>query len=139
MIWLTSGQISGVGPSPSSKTRQALCRWPGNLPVVYFVIQVGNWGTGNDDVGLIQSTKAPKSTDLTHTPTQFLTLNLVGYSWLELSPLRDTMSLRTADLGLVCASEHGNQLVYLHPTQQSQPLSPLHEPLHGRAKRDPKA
>ena len=32
---------------------------PGNLPVVYLVTQVGNWGTGNDDVGLIQSTKAP--------------------------------------------------------------------------------
>jgi len=31
----------------------------GNLPVVYFVTQVGNWGTGSDDVGLIQSTKAP--------------------------------------------------------------------------------
>ena len=32
-----------------------------------------------------------------------------------------------------------NQLVYLHPPQQSHPLSPLHEPLHWRAKRDPKA
>ena len=45
----------------SNKTRQALCRWPGSLPVVYLVTQVGNWGTGNDDVGLIQSTKAPSS------------------------------------------------------------------------------
>jgi hypothetical protein len=33
--------------------------WPGSLPVVYLVTQVGNWGLGNDDVGLIQSTKAP--------------------------------------------------------------------------------
>ena len=32
---------------------------PSNLPVVYLVTQVGNWGTGSDDVGLIR-TKAPK-------------------------------------------------------------------------------
>jgi len=32
----------------------------GNLPVVYLVTQDGIWGTGSDDVGLIQSTKAPK-------------------------------------------------------------------------------
>ena len=32
---------------------------PRNLPVAYLVTQVGNWGTGSDDVGLIQSTKAP--------------------------------------------------------------------------------
>ena len=44
----------------STKTRPALCRLPGNLPVVYLVTQVGNWGTGSDDVGVIQSTKAPK-------------------------------------------------------------------------------
>ena len=36
------------------------CRLPGSLPVGYLVTQVGNWGTGSDDVGLIQSTKAPK-------------------------------------------------------------------------------
>jgi hypothetical protein len=55
--------------------------------------------------------------------------------------LRDTMSLIKADLGSVnvCVSEHGNQLVYLHPPQQNHPSSPLHEPLHWRAKRDPKA
>jgi len=53
--------------------------------------------------------------------------------------LQDTMSLINADLGSVCVSEHGNQLVCLHPPQQSHPLSPLHEPLHWRAKRDPKA
>ena len=44
----------------SDKTRLALCRLPGSLPVTYLVIQVGNWSTGSDDVGLIQSTKAPK-------------------------------------------------------------------------------
>ena len=33
-------------------------RLPGNLPVVYLVTQDTNWGTGSDDVGLIQSTKA---------------------------------------------------------------------------------
>ena len=49
--------------------------------------------------------------------------------------LRDTMSLRKADLGLVSVSEHGNQLVCLHKPQQSHPLSPLHEPLHWRAKK----
>ena len=32
---------------------------PGSLPVVYLVTQVGNWGTRSDNVGLIQSTKAP--------------------------------------------------------------------------------
>ena len=36
-------------------------------------------------------------------------------------------------------SEHGNQLACLHPPQQKRPLSPLHEPLHWRAKRGPKA
>ena len=38
-------------------------RLPGSLPVAYPVIQVGNWSTGSDDVGLIQSTKAPKAPD----------------------------------------------------------------------------
>ena len=32
---------------------------PRNLPVAYPVTQVGNWGTGSDDVGLMKSTKAP--------------------------------------------------------------------------------
>ena len=52
--------------------------------------------------------------------------------------LKDLKAIK-ADLGSVCVSEHGNQLVYLHPPQQNHPLSPLHEPLHWRAKRDPKA
>ena len=43
----------------SCKARLALGRLPRNLPVVYLVTQVGIWGTGSDDVGLIQSTKAP--------------------------------------------------------------------------------
>jgi hypothetical protein len=34
-------------------------REPGSLPVAYLVTQVGNWGSGSDDVGLMQSTKAP--------------------------------------------------------------------------------
>ena len=39
-------------------------------------------------------------TDLTHPPTQSLTLYLVGYPWLELIlQLQDTMSLTKADLG----------------------------------------
>jgi hypothetical protein len=38
-------------------------REPGNLPVVYLVTQDGIWGTGSDDVSLIQSTKAPKGFD----------------------------------------------------------------------------
>ena len=33
-------------------------RLPGNLPVAYLVTQVGNWGSGSDDVGLMNSTKA---------------------------------------------------------------------------------
>ena len=33
----------------------------------------------------------------------------------------------------------GNQMVCLHPPQQNRPLFPLHEPLHWKAKRDPKA
>ena len=42
------------------------------------------------------------------------------------------MSLIKADLGLVRVSEHGSDVEYLHPPQQSHPLSPLHEPLHGQ-------
>ena len=49
----------------------------------------------------------------------------------------DTMSLRTADLGLVCVRARAPGLT--ETPQQSHPLSPLHEPLHWRAKRDPKA
>ena len=51
--------------------------------------------------------------------------------------LRDTMSLRSADLGSVCVRARAPGLT--QTPQQSQPLSPLHEPLHWRAKRDPKA
>ena len=36
-------------------------------------------------------------------------------------------------------SEHGNHLVYLHLPQQNHPVSSLHEPLHWKVKRDPKA
>ena len=54
-------------------------------------------------------------------------------------PIRDSMSLIKADLGSACVSEHRNKLVCLHPPQQNHPLSPLHEPLHWRVKRDPKA
>ena len=63
-------------------------------------------------------------------------ISMVGGFILQ---LRDTMSLIKADLGSACVSEHGNQRVCLHPTQQNQPVSPLHEPLHWRAKRNPKA
>jgi hypothetical protein len=49
----------------------------------------------------------------------------------------DTMSLRTADLGLVCV--RARALGLTQTPQQSHALSPLHEPLHWRAKRDPKA
>ena len=49
----------------------------------------------------------------------------------------DTMSLRTADLGVVCVRARAPGLT--QTPQQSHPLSPLHEPLHWRAKRDPKA
>ena len=48
----------------SCKARLALGRLPGNLPVVYLVTQDGIWGTGSDDVGLIQSTKAPMTSFL---------------------------------------------------------------------------
>ena len=61
---------------------------------------------------------------------------MAGASILQ---LRDTMSRIKADLGSVCVSEHENQLVYLHPPQQNHPSSHLHEPLHWRAKCDPKA
>ena len=36
---------------------------PESVPVAYLVIQVGNWSTGSDDVGSIQSTKSPKVGD----------------------------------------------------------------------------
>ena len=46
---------------PSSPPLSKLdVREPGNLPVAYLVTQDGIWGSGSDDVGLIQSTKAPK-------------------------------------------------------------------------------
>ena len=48
------------------------------------------------------------------------------------------MSLRTADLGSVCARVR-SYFGLAQPPQQSHPLSPLHEPLRWRAKRDPKA
>ena len=51
--------------------------------------------------------------------------------------LRDTMSLIKADLGSVCARVRSSGLA--QPPQQDHPLSPLHEPLHWRAKRDPRA
>ena len=41
----------------------------------------------------------------------------------------DTMSLRTADLGSVCVRARSSGLT--QTPQQSHPLSPLHEPLHG--------
>ena len=47
--------------------------------------------------------------------------------------------LAWADFGSWYASENWNDVVYLHVPQQSHPLFPLREPLHGRAKRDPKA
>ena len=43
--------------------------------------------------------------------------------------LRDTMSLRTADLGSVRVRARSDGLT--QTPQQSHPLSPLHEPLHG--------
>ena len=70
--------------------------------------------------------------------TQSLTLYLMGYPGLEfLFQLRDTMSLRTADLGSVCVRARAPGLT--QTPQQSHPLFPLHEPLHWRAERDPKA
>ena len=72
LIFVSSGLyplwFRGALPIPNKRkggevTRLGWYQWhePGNLPVVYLVTQVGNWGTGNDDVGLIQSTKAPNS------------------------------------------------------------------------------
>ena len=81
-------------------------------------------------------------TDLTHLSIHTILhrvpcgISMAGALILQ---LRDTMSLRKANLGLVCVSEHENQLVCLRPPQQNHPLSPLHEPLHWRAKRYPKA
>ena len=49
-----------VGRNQNLKDLKDQWHEPGSLPVVYLVIQVGNWGTGNDDVGLIQSNKATK-------------------------------------------------------------------------------
>jgi hypothetical protein len=49
----------------------------------------------------------------------------------------DTMSLLKADLGSVRGRARSSGLT--QPPQQSHPLSPLHEPLQWRAKRDPKA
>ena len=49
----------------------------------------------------------------------------------------DTMSLIKADLGSVCVRARPSGLT--RAPQQSRPLSSLHEPLHWRAKRDPKA
>ena len=45
--------------------------------------------------------------------------------------------LRTADLSSVCARVRSYSGT-AEPPQQNHPLSPLHEPLHWRAKRDPK-
>ncbi len=56
---------------------------------------------------------------------------------LKLQPW-DTMSLIEADLGLVCVrarSYFGSN----QTPQEDHPVPPLHEPLHWRAKRDPKA
>ena len=51
--------------------------------------------------------------------------------------VRDTMSLPKADLGSVCARARAIGLT--QTPQQNRPLSPLREPLHWKAKRDPKA
>ena len=48
----------------------------------------------------------------------------------------DTMSLIKAVLGSVFVASGP---MWVTSPQQSHPLSPLHEPLHWRAKRDPKA
>ena len=47
--------------------------------------------------------------------------------------------LSKADLGSLRVSEHGSGIAYHRPSQESHPLSPLHDPLHWRAKSDPKA
>ena len=59
---ILGGRRGEGGRSSAAVTRLGWCLWrePGNLPVVYLVTQDGIWGTGSDDVGFIQSTKAPK-------------------------------------------------------------------------------
>ena len=52
--------------------------------------------------------------------------------------LRDTMSLIKTDLGLVCERVR-SYFGIAQPPQQKHPLSSLHETLHWRAKRHPKA
>ena len=51
--------------------------------------------------------------------------------------LRDAMSLKKADLGSVCGRVR-SYFGIARPPQQNRWLSPLHEPLHWKAKRDPK-
>ena len=74
-----------------------------------------------------------------HTLTQ--SLSPCGVFVIEASKLQswDTMSLMKADLGSVRGSEHRSGIAYLHPPQEDHPVPPLHEPLHWRAKRAPKA
>ena len=75
--------------------------------------------------------------------TLFLSLILLPFTCevsvvgaLMLQPW-DTMSLLKADLGSVRGRARSSGST--QPPQQSHPLSPLHEPLQWRAKRDPKA
>ena len=66
------------------------------------------------------------------------TLYLVGYPWLELIlQLRDTMSLRMADLGSVCVRARSGW-VHSH-TQKEPPLISSTRATAWSAKRDPEA
>ena len=62
------GQGGGAARQTRSRPRQlaVLMGRPSSLPVVCLVTQVGNWGTGSDDVGLIQSTQAPLTASHLH-------------------------------------------------------------------------
>ena len=72
----------------------------------------------------------------THNPSYLVPCGISMAGALILQS-RDTMSLIKADLGSVCVRARAPGLT--QTPQQSHPLSPLHEHLHWRAKRDPKA
>jgi len=78
-------------------------------------------------------------TDSTSPPhTIPLTLYLVGYPWLKLIlQLRNTMSLRTADLGSVCVRARPEWFNLNTPTEP--PTIPSARASAWRAKRDPEA
>ena len=72
-----------------------------------------------------------------HNPSHLVPCG-ISMAGARILQLRDTMSLIEADLGSVCGRVR-SYFGITRPPQQNRSLSPLHEPLHWKAKRDPKA